>query len=62
MKKSTILIGALAAAMTVPALAADGVLKDAYVSAKIGANITDLDPNHVTFDQPYFGGNGSYKL
>ncbi|MHA3111785.1 outer membrane protein [Acinetobacter sp. ANC 4193] len=62
MKKSTILIGALAAAMTVPALAADGVLKDAYVSAKIGANITDLDPNHVTFDNSYFGGNGSYKL
>ncbi|MHA3060706.1 outer membrane protein [Acinetobacter sp. ANC 4636] len=62
MKKSTILIGALAAAISVPALAADGVLKDAYVSAKIGANITDLDPNHLTFDQPYFGGNGSYKL
>ncbi|WP_171249034.1 outer membrane protein [Acinetobacter brisouii] len=49
-------------AIYVHALAADGVLKDAYVSAKIGANITDLDPNHVTFDNSYFGGNGSYKL
>ncbi|WP_374254524.1 outer membrane protein [Acinetobacter brisouii] len=50
MKKSTILIGALAAAITVPALAADGVLKDAYVSAKIGATITDLDPNHLNYN------------
>ena len=33
------------------ALAADGVLKDAaYVSAKIGANITDLDPNHLNYN------------
>ena len=47
MKKSTILIGALAAAITVPALAADGVLKDAYVSAKVGLNITDLNADKL---------------
>ncbi|MHA3115691.1 outer membrane protein [Acinetobacter sp. ANC 4635] len=48
MKKSTILIGALAAAISVPALAADGVLKDAYVSAKVGLNITDLNADHFS--------------
>lgn len=38
-------------AIYVHALAADGVLKDAaYVSAKIGANITDLDPNHLNYN------------
>lgn len=43
------MIGTLAA-ISIPALAADGVLKDAYVSAKIGSNITDLDPNHLNYN------------
>ncbi|MHA3079308.1 outer membrane protein [Acinetobacter sp. ANC 5502] len=56
MKKTIILVGALSLAISIPALAADGVLKDAYVSAKVGANITDLDPNHLNYnsDANYF--------
>lgn len=48
MNKSVILIGALATAVSVPTLAADGVLKDAYVSVKIGANITDLNADRLS--------------
>lgn len=49
-------------AIYVHALAADGVLKDAYVSAKIRANITDLDPNHLSYEGGSWITNGSYKL
>ncbi|MHA3104248.1 outer membrane protein [Acinetobacter sp. ANC 3791] len=42
------MIGALVAAVSIPALAADGVLKDAYVSAKVGLNITDLNADHFS--------------
>lgn len=41
------MIGALVA-IYVHALAADGVLKDAYVSAKVGLNITDLNADKVS--------------
>lgn len=49
-------------AIYVHALAADGVLKDAYVSAKIRANIMDLDPNHLSYEGGSWITNGSYKL
>lgn len=50
MNKTIILVGVLSSAISIPALAADGVLKDAYVSAKAGLNITDLNADKLSFN------------